>query len=319
MALGKVFDKEEINIKILKSLYKNWQPKVTAISESKDLIMMNMATLFGTLRKHKLELGILKDEEEIEEKKSIALKASSKNNSETDMDKKELMTLMLQEFSKKTVVIFLEGDSKGDNLRTHCLIKYCTKKAWHPLKSAALVEVWHTVKTAGIGPAVIQKFHIAEEGILAASLVFVIAALFWFWVTEEHYVFDVRTLDVGIVGRTSIKINRLFAFLSSHQLHPGRHLRRADKSGDPTRLTSTLLLENCCSAWRGQADSADRRSGDPGGSKRPKHLGEEEGVTTASIIICLYLGDESNFLIEEKHPWQAWPTVRFQQGWRFIP
>ncbi|WVZ06169.1 hypothetical protein V8G54_019515 [Vigna mungo] len=68
MALGKVFDKEEINIKILKSLNRNWQPKVTAISKSKDLTSMNMATLFGKL----------KDEEEIEKKKFTALKATSK-------------------------------------------------------------------------------------------------------------------------------------------------------------------------------------------------------------------------------------------------
>ena len=34
-------------------------------------------TFFGKLQEHELELGRLKDEEEIEEKKSIALKASS--------------------------------------------------------------------------------------------------------------------------------------------------------------------------------------------------------------------------------------------------
>ena len=32
----KTFDKEELNIKILKSLNRTWQPKVTAISESRD-------------------------------------------------------------------------------------------------------------------------------------------------------------------------------------------------------------------------------------------------------------------------------------------
>jgi len=35
--LGKTFDKEELNIKILKCLDRSWQPKVTAISEKKDL------------------------------------------------------------------------------------------------------------------------------------------------------------------------------------------------------------------------------------------------------------------------------------------
>jgi len=33
MSLGKTFDKEELNIKILKCLDRSWQPKVTTISE----------------------------------------------------------------------------------------------------------------------------------------------------------------------------------------------------------------------------------------------------------------------------------------------
>ena len=45
IALGKSFDREELNIKILKSLSRTWQPKVTAISESRDLTTLNMATL----------------------------------------------------------------------------------------------------------------------------------------------------------------------------------------------------------------------------------------------------------------------------------
>jgi len=38
MSLGKTFDKEEFNIKILKCLNRSWQPKVTAISESNDFV-----------------------------------------------------------------------------------------------------------------------------------------------------------------------------------------------------------------------------------------------------------------------------------------
>ena len=44
--LGKVFDKEELNIKVLKCLDRSWQPKVTAISESRDLSKMSTAALF---------------------------------------------------------------------------------------------------------------------------------------------------------------------------------------------------------------------------------------------------------------------------------
>jgi len=49
MSLGKTFDKEELNIKILKCLDRSWQPKFTAISESKDLTSLTTTSLFGTL------------------------------------------------------------------------------------------------------------------------------------------------------------------------------------------------------------------------------------------------------------------------------
>jgi len=45
--LGKTFDTDELNIKILKSLNMTWQPKVTAITESQNLATMMMAALFG--------------------------------------------------------------------------------------------------------------------------------------------------------------------------------------------------------------------------------------------------------------------------------
>ena len=35
--------------------------------------------------------------------------------------------------------------------------------------------------------------QIAAEGILAACLVLVSATIFWFWVREEIYIFDVRS------------------------------------------------------------------------------------------------------------------------------
>jgi len=57
MSLDKTFEKEELNIKILKCLDRAWQPKVTAIFESKDLTSLSMASLFGKLREHELEMN----------------------------------------------------------------------------------------------------------------------------------------------------------------------------------------------------------------------------------------------------------------------
>ncbi|KAL5187102.1 hypothetical protein HKD37_05G012839 [Glycine soja] len=48
--LGKVFEEEELNVKILKSLNRTWKPKVKIISETKDLISITHVELFGKLR-----------------------------------------------------------------------------------------------------------------------------------------------------------------------------------------------------------------------------------------------------------------------------
>jgi len=56
MGLGKEFDKKELNIKVLKCLDRSWQPKVTTISESKDLSIITTAALFGKLRENEIEM-----------------------------------------------------------------------------------------------------------------------------------------------------------------------------------------------------------------------------------------------------------------------
>ena len=66
--LGKVFDKEVLNIKVLKCLDRSWQPKVTTISESRDLSKMTTVALFGKLMEHELELKRLKEQETVEKK-----------------------------------------------------------------------------------------------------------------------------------------------------------------------------------------------------------------------------------------------------------
>ena len=77
-SLGKTFSGEDLINKILRCLSREWQPKVTAISESRNLATMTLATLFGKLQEHELELNRLTEHEEnCKKKKSLALKASS--------------------------------------------------------------------------------------------------------------------------------------------------------------------------------------------------------------------------------------------------
>jgi len=109
IGLGKQFDKEELNIKILKCLDRSWQPKVTTISESRDLTTLTTATLFGKLREHELEMTRLKEMESAEKKtRSLALKSkaaeieTSEDSSEEDSDSEDisLLTKQFQKFIK---------------------------------------------------------------------------------------------------------------------------------------------------------------------------------------------------------------------------
>jgi len=113
MSLDKTFEKEELNIKILKCLHRAWQPKVTAISKSKDLTSLSMASLFGKLREHELEMNRLNvQESEDKYARSIALKASKhkgKQESSDDSDEENL-SLLSRKFSK-----FLKRNRNKDN------------------------------------------------------------------------------------------------------------------------------------------------------------------------------------------------------------
>ena len=79
LALGKTFLQGELSNKVLRCLDRNWQPKVTAIIESKNLDTLDLATLFGKLQEHEMELGRLSINEESDknkERKGLALKVN---------------------------------------------------------------------------------------------------------------------------------------------------------------------------------------------------------------------------------------------------
>ena len=116
IGLGKQFDKEELNIKILKCLDRSCQPKVTAISESKDLTTLTTTTLFGKLREDELEMTRLKEMESAEKKtRSLTLKSkaaeieTNEDNSEEDSDTENL-SLLTKKFHK-----FIKLKSRAKN------------------------------------------------------------------------------------------------------------------------------------------------------------------------------------------------------------
>ena len=86
-SLGKTFQNEDLVNKVLRCLNREWQPKVTAITESQDLSSMSLATLFGKLQEHEMELLRLNQHEETDKKKKgIALKASSAIQEDSDKE-----------------------------------------------------------------------------------------------------------------------------------------------------------------------------------------------------------------------------------------
>lgn len=86
--LGKTFTNDELNLKVLGSLTREWQPKVTSISEKKSIYTMTFASLFGKLQDHEMELEILqKHEIQVKDAKDVVLKIIVKfhdNNQEED-------------------------------------------------------------------------------------------------------------------------------------------------------------------------------------------------------------------------------------------
>ncbi|GAV84536.1 UBN2 domain-containing protein, partial [Cephalotus follicularis] len=56
LGLGKVFGQDELVRKLLGCLNDEWEPKVTAIEESKDLKTMEIEELLGALMTHEVKL-----------------------------------------------------------------------------------------------------------------------------------------------------------------------------------------------------------------------------------------------------------------------
>ncbi|KAH9800792.1 hypothetical protein KPL71_000795 [Citrus sinensis] len=101
-ALGKTFSNSEKVKKIIRSLPKEWRPKRTAIEEAKDLNVLPIDDLIGSLISYEEDLAAEKWHEE--KKKNIALKASKcESDEESKMDDEELAMLArrFRKFYKK--------------------------------------------------------------------------------------------------------------------------------------------------------------------------------------------------------------------------
>ena len=83
-ALGKIYKEYEKVMKILRSLSSKWHTKVTAIQEAKDLTKLPMEELIWSLMTYEINLAKKLQEGEDKKKKSIALKASTKEDKDVE-------------------------------------------------------------------------------------------------------------------------------------------------------------------------------------------------------------------------------------------
>ena len=76
MLFGRSFDNVDLVHKMLRSLTKMWQPKVTTNKESFKMGISIIQELYGNLEKHELKLKRCKRNGDEKKKRSLALKAS---------------------------------------------------------------------------------------------------------------------------------------------------------------------------------------------------------------------------------------------------
>ncbi|GAV78621.1 UBN2 domain-containing protein, partial [Cephalotus follicularis] len=96
LSLQKVFGQDELVRKLLGCLNDEWEPKVTAIEESKDLKTMGIEELLGSLMTHKVKLNkksanLVETKPQEERRKDIALKSTHKEemSSEDELEEEE--------------------------------------------------------------------------------------------------------------------------------------------------------------------------------------------------------------------------------------
>ncbi|KAH9768027.1 hypothetical protein KPL71_011486 [Citrus sinensis] len=151
-ALGKTFSNSEKVKKIIRSLPKEWRQKRTAIEEAKDLNILPINDLIGSLISYDEDMAAEKSIEE--KKKSIALKASkyeSDKESELDEEEMDMLARGFRKLFKKSGERRKFRDFKNRKEKKEVIKCYECKKPGHirtecpllnKLKKKAMVATW---------------------------------------------------------------------------------------------------------------------------------------------------------------------------------
>ena len=98
-ALGKTYTHPELVRKILRSLPKNWSPIKTAIQEAKDLSILPLENLMGSLLTYEMSMKE-EEEDQAKKKKTIALKVVAPPNNDESEEEEDDDLAMLAKFKK---------------------------------------------------------------------------------------------------------------------------------------------------------------------------------------------------------------------------
>ncbi|KAH9781377.1 hypothetical protein KPL71_008441 [Citrus sinensis] len=151
-ALGKTFSNSEKVKKIIRSLPKEWRQKRTAIEKAKDLNILPIDDLIGSLISYEKDLVAEKGNEE--KKKSIDLKASkheSDEESELDEEEMDMLARRFRKLFKKSSERRKFKDLKNRKEKKEVIKCYECKKPGHirtdcpllnKLKKKAMVATW---------------------------------------------------------------------------------------------------------------------------------------------------------------------------------
>ena len=101
-ALGKIYTTGEKVRKIIRSLPMSWDPKVTAITEAKDLDTLEFDNLLGSLMTHEIMMK-RNDHKEPKKDKNVAFKVENeeKDSEDSDDDEFALLARKFRRFMKK--------------------------------------------------------------------------------------------------------------------------------------------------------------------------------------------------------------------------
>ncbi|KAH9699241.1 hypothetical protein KPL71_024267 [Citrus sinensis] len=155
-ALGNTFSNSEKVKKIIRSLLKEWRPKRIAIEEAKDLNILPIDDLIGSLISYEEDMATERGNEE--RKKSIAFKASkyeSDEESELDEEEMDMLARKFRNFFKKSSERRKFRDLKNRKDKKEVIKCYECKKPGHirsecpllnKLKKKAMVATWDDIE-----------------------------------------------------------------------------------------------------------------------------------------------------------------------------